>query len=283
MTNRRSSDTESGWRSLRSLIVPNPLLGLILLAIASLIFAIFVFGDHGMYSNVEVADLLRTIGIGALAAAVTTIVDRHLSGQDLENRIGQSFREAAGVATALTNLGVYTAHIPFDFGLVFREAKKGETVSWLDTYCPRQNELIHDLKAALERGVHVRMLIIDPASANAAFRNQELQSTVDSGGGWVAGLAAFIAKMKAISDQDNGAGRFEIRFYKDLPCIPMYLVGKAPSARKGYISVFLVRATAHCQHLELHRGDWLDDMAKYFEAKWTRQPSTLPTSVVSES
>lgn len=277
MTNRQGSNGESGRGSLRSLIVPNPLLGLVLLAMTSLIFAVFVFGERGKYYDADVADILRTIGIGALAAAVTTIVDRHLSARDLENRIRESFREAAGVASALTSLGVYTAHAKFDFGLAFRDARKGETVSWLDTYCPRQNELVADFEAALERGVHVRMLIIDPASDNARFRDQELQSTTDTGGGWAAGLAVFIAKMKTIADR--GPGRFEIRFYKDLPCVPMYLVGKVPIARKGYFSVFLVRATADCQHLELHRGEWLDDMAQYFEVKWTRQPATLPASV----
>jgi hypothetical protein len=163
--------------------------------------------------------------------------------------------------------------------MIFREARRGETVSWLDTYCPRQNEFIDDVIDALRRGVQVRMLIIDPSCDNAAFRNQELESTFDTGGGWTGGLDAFISKMSAVAGR--GYGKFEIRYYRDLPCVPMYLVGKLPSARKGYFSIFLVRATAGCQHLELTRGEWLTDMAKYFSSKWERQQATPPPSVAS--
>jgi len=241
-----------------------------------LIFSVFVFGTHGAHSNSNIADLLSTIGIGILAALVTTVVDRSVSARDIESRINRNFREAAGIAASLTQLGVQGAYRKFDFGMIFREARRGETVSWLDTYCPRQNEFVDDVINALKRGVLVRMLIIDPACENARFRNEELESTVDTGGGWTGGLDAFISKMKAIAGR--GYGSFEIRYYSDLPCAPMYLVGRAPLARKAYFSIFLVRATAQCQHLELSKGEWLSDMAKYFEAKWARQAAVPPTS-----
>jgi hypothetical protein len=271
-----SPTRSSPSKILKSVASSSALISLIFIAIIILIFSIFVFGAHGAHNNSGIADLLSTIGIGILAALVTTIVDRSVSARDLESRINQNFREAAGIATSLTKLGVQGAYGKFDFGMIFREARKGESVSWLDTYCPRQNEFVDDVINALKRGVHVRMLIIDPTCENARFRNEELESTVDTGGGWVGGLDTFISKMKAVAER--GYGRFEIRYYSDLPCVPMYLVGKAPLARKAYFSIFLVRATAQCQHLELDKGEWLIDMAKYFEAKWARQAAMVSTS-----
>lgn len=266
---RLSGEDSSFRRIFKAILASSSLVTLIFIGIIFLIFSIFVFGSNGSYNNAKVSDLLNTIGIGILAALVTTVVDRSISARDIEMRITKNFREAAGVATSLTNLGIERAQDKMDFGLIFREARRGETVSWLDTYCPRQNEFIDDVVNALKRGVKVRMLIIDPACDNAHYRDQELESTVDTGGGWTGGLEAFISKMNSVVER--GYGTFEIRYYRDLPCVPMYLVGRAPTARKGYFSIFLVRATAGCQHLELGRGEWLSDMAKYFESKWTRQ------------
>lgn len=45
------------WSELR----PNPVLALAITATLLLVLAIFVFGEHGKYTNVEVADVLRTI------------------------------------------------------------------------------------------------------------------------------------------------------------------------------------------------------------------------------
>jgi hypothetical protein len=260
--------TRSFWKVLRSILASSSLVSLIFIGVIFLIFSVFVFGSHGSHSNSNAADLFSTIGIGILAALVTTVVDRSISERNLESRITRNFRDAADIAESLTRLGIQRAHAKFDFGCIFREARRGETVSWLDTYCPRQNEFIDDVIGALRRGVKVRMLIIDSNCDNSHFRNQELESTVDTGGGWVGGLESFISKMNAIAVR--GYGTFDIRYYDDLPCVPMYLVGKAPSARKAYFSIFLVRATAGCQHLELTRGEWLVDMIKYFESKWER-------------
>jgi hypothetical protein len=217
---------------------------------------------------------LRAVGIGVLAAGVTAIIDRHAVSRELGARIRRCFEDASEASHSLAELGIRSAHSRLDFGHIFREAKKGETVSWLDTYCPRESEFEEELIAALDRGVHVRMLTIEPGCINALNRNAELQSTFDTGGGWETGLKAFIAKMEAVSSR--GVGQFEMRFYDDLPCAPMYLIGKPsasgkpPVPRKSYFSLYLVRASAGCPHVELSNGAWLQDMAKYFDAKWAR-------------
>jgi hypothetical protein len=263
----KSNDTV--LKTLRSLLIPNPVVGLSFLAIVFLVLAIFIFGEYGPVPNPLLADLTRTAGIGSGAAMLTTILDRYYFSRDLEDRIVVRFREAADRSNSLITLGVNTAYAPFDFGRIFHEAQPGETVSWLDTYCPHENAFLSELVAALNRGVFIRMLIIRPTCENAKYRNEELSQSFDTGEAWDDGLKSFISKMKSASVKSQE--HFQVRFYQDLPCVPMYLVGTPAKARKGYFSLFLVRPTANSHHLELGPGEWLDDMAIYFEDKWARQ------------
>jgi len=266
------SKSESGRslrKNLRSAITPEPLLALVYVSILLLVVAIFVFGERGKYSDPDVADIIRTVALGALAAAVATLVDRQVVLRDLYANIESSTRSAVELSRSIDELGIHAAFPKFDYGLIFREARRGETVSWLDTYCPRQNEFYEDIERCVERGVAIRMLIIDAGCENAKHRNEELETTVNTGGGWDAGLAGFMAKMQTVASKATGL--FEIRYYSDLPCVPMYLIGNGRRPRKGYFSLFLVRPSAGCHHIELRSGEWLADMAKYFEAKWNRQ------------
>jgi len=265
----RSKSEQAIIKTFRELLIPNTVSLLFFLAVISIMLAIFVFGPKGSHPNGDWEDIIRSVGVAIIAAMVTAIIDRQYFLSHIEERIGTDFREAAGVAKSLTELGVYTAHAaPFGFSRIFREANEGETVSWLDTYCPLQDVFLDELEAASSRGVHVRMLIIDPKSETSKFRSQEMASTLETGKTYEGGLQNFILKMTALAERSGGT--FEVRFYRDLPCVPMYLVGEAPSARKGYFSLFLVRPTASCQHLELLPGEWLNNMAKYFEDKWDR-------------
>ena len=264
-----SKSEQAIMKTFREVFKPNTVNLLFFFAVILVILAIFVFGPKGRHPNADWEDIIRSVGVAVIAAMVTSIVDRQYFLRHIEEQISIDFREAAGVAKSLTDLGVYTAHTSFEFSRIFREANKGETVSWLDTYCPLQNAFLNELEAASSRGVHVRMLIIDPKSENSKFRSQEMASSSETGMAYESGLQGFILRMTAIAEKSGGT--FEIRFYRDLPCVPMYLVGEAPSARKGYFSLFLARPTANCQHVELLPGEWLADMARYFQEKWDRQ------------
>lgn len=272
-TSTRAKLTQTSAKTLKTLLIPNPVIVLGISSVVAILIAVLVFGKDGMVPDSDVEDIVKTIGVGIIAAMVATIIDRVHFFNDIEERIGNSFREANGVATSLTMLGIYTAHPRFDFSTIFREARKGETVSWLDTYCPVDNVFLEELERAFSRGVHVRMLIIHPDSETSRFRSIEMAGSLETGEAYKSGLQSFILKMKKLADRSGG--NLQIRFYRDLPCVPMYLVGKSPAVRKGYFSLFLVRPTASCQHIELSAGEWLTDMAKYFQAKWDRQEAKL--------
>lgn len=264
--------TENAKRSLasdvRAMLIPNPLLGLVLVSVMSILVAIFIFGTEGSHKNADLSDLFRTLGVGALAAAVTGIVDHHLLFRNFESRIRDSLKEAKEMSAGLRQLGVQNAYKPFNFSRIFAEAQPGETVSWLDTYCPLQDEFLHELRNALERKVTVRMLVIEPACQNARNRNIELIGEPDSEEAFDLALANFIMRIERIAKES--AGRLELRYYDDLPCVPMYILGKPKIPRKAFFSLFLSKATAHCTHMEISAGEWLDNMNTYFEQKWNR-------------
>lgn len=224
--------------------------------------------------------------IGSIAAGVTTIVDRSISFKDFYARLESSLRQAAGIAPSLEVLGVRAAHLhPFDFAQIFREAEAGETIDWLDTYCPRQNQFLQDVEDCVRRGVHVRMLVIEAGCANANFRSEDLKPTPESGPEFAGGLAEFKRRMDRVAAEIKGsAGTFDILTYSDLLGVPMYLIrNEKKVARKAYFSLYLSRATGYCSHLELSNGEWLTYMSEYFNAKWERQSILLarPTHAIS--
>lgn len=250
---------------------------LFLLSILGLGLAVFVFGPYGKYANAELYDILRTFAVGALSAAITIIIDRHLTTKTLTTLTKEHLETAVGLERSLSRQGLCKAHENhFDFGLIFRAARKGETVWWLDTYCPRKDEFFDDLKAAFARGVNVRMLIIEPDCENAKHRAAELAGTMDTGEAWQTGLADFIHKVGLIAERFKG--NIEIRFYSDLPCVPMYLICKDVKPRLGWFSIYLGLATAHFTHFELKAGVLLNEMAKYYNAKWERNAQGAPPS-----
>jgi hypothetical protein len=112
------------------------------------------------------------------------------------------------------------------------------------------------------------MLVIDPECDTARMRSEELKASLNTGEAFTLSLRAFIEKMKKVATESGG--KLEIRYYSDLPCVPMYLIGKLNRTRQGFFSIFLSEATAHCTHLELSDGEWLRSMGTYFEAKWER-------------
>lgn len=200
--------------------------------------AVFVFGQRGGYPDADIADVLRTIAVGALAAAVATVIDRQVAFRSIRADIDSSLKRATGLSDSLTSFGCVDVHSKFDYGIPFREAKRGELVSWLDTYCPRENDFLDDLSACISRGVEVRMMVIDPGCRNAERRSRELESTSETGRGWDTGLAAFNEIMNAIAQRSGGA--LQIRYYRDLPGIPMYLIGREGRARRGSMPLRLV-------------------------------------------
>jgi hypothetical protein len=251
---------------------------LLFFSVLGLVIAVFVFGPYGNYKDPEVYDVLRTLAVGALSSAITIIIDRHLVTGTIANLTKEYLEEAVGVERTLSKQGLCKAYEDhFEFSMIFRSARKGETVWWLDTYCPKKDEFFDDLMNAFTRGVNVRMLIIQPDCDNAKYRAAELEGTVDTGVAWQTGLSDFIHRVNLIAEKFSG--NIDIRFYSDLPCVPMYLICKDVRPRLGWFSIYLGMATAYFTHFEVKPGPLLTEMAKYYNAKWEANAVDTPHPV----
>jgi hypothetical protein len=60
--------------------------------------------------------------------------------------------------------GLVRFHNRMDFAALFEELEMGDKLFWLDTYCPGYQGFTDNLQEALQRGVHIQMLVIDPCS-----------------------------------------------------------------------------------------------------------------------
>ena len=83
---------ESSWQRLKALLALNALQMLILVGLTFLLAGIFVFGKKAAWENDNWADFSRTIGIGALSAAATMIVDRIFTAREFDVHIRRSVR-----------------------------------------------------------------------------------------------------------------------------------------------------------------------------------------------
>jgi hypothetical protein len=215
------------------------------------------------------SQLLSTSGSALLASWVSVIYDR----DSLVNRLESMFE-----IKAFSDQGFRRVHEQMDFGNIFRIARNGDTVYWHDTYCSLRKGYIEDVKNALEEGVKIHILAIDPKCDNANARSEEM----DAGLVWVEGLKDFITRMSELKKDPKYGHNLELKLYKGLTCVPFYILydRRRNSLKKGYFSIFLNDHTADCTHFEIEDGKdfsrgrgLLTNFVEYFDKKWASSTS----------
>lgn len=229
-------------------------IGLILLTVG-----LFTQNSLGFWSQ-----LLSTTGSALLASWVSVIYDR----DSLVNRLENMFR-----IKAFSEQGFRRVHEQMDFGSIFRIAKNGDTVYWHDTYCSLRKGYLEDLKNALQEGVKIHILAIDPDCPNATYRSNEM----DEGQAWVVGLRDFITVMRNLRSDPSYGHNLELKIYDGLTCVPFYILfdRRRDTPKLGYYSIFLNDHTADCTHFEIVEGKdfsrgrgLLTNFVEYFKKKW---------------
>lgn len=207
------------------------------------------------------------------------IIDSLLTARDEPSLDGKSDRVSQ-------RIGLVRVHTDCDahwFCDLFNNLTKGQELLWHDTYCPHWNELREAIRHALDHGARIRMLVIDPDCDNACFRAEELRDWGDCEK-FKLEDSAFLKVMQGIADDACASGispaPMQVRLYRDLPGIPMYIVLEAGEPIYGFSSFFLTKATGfNFVHLEWKPSECglLQLMTLHFEAKWQRQFTLSPT------
>lgn len=165
-----------------------------------------------------------------------------------------------------------------DFKQVFDRLSKNDELLWLDTYCPEQFNFQRCMRQAIERGAKIRMMAIDPNCQNAQNRASEIDPSL--GYTYDAFRMEAIANIQHLADslrsldvksrEGVDVASLRLRFYTDLPCVPMYLVLHKGWPVRGYTGFYLGDPSFEMPHLEWSRGaeSILKSFADYFERKW---------------
>lgn len=250
----------------------NPFLWIFIGMVVTVGCGIILFRPQGAYPHDILYHITFALGTACTVAIVAAIIDRNYVTQEFGQIVRAQFVELDADHRSLVAQGFVRAHEPpFDFRKLFEMVRSGEEVWWLDTYCPRKDEFLKAITAALASGIRIRMLIIKQGCPNAAFRSEELSGTPDTGPAWNSGLADFHMRMRALAA--SSAGAFQVLEYDDLLAVPMYLIVGPAGARSGFFSFFLAVPSAHFVHYELQGGPLLVAMQNYFAAKWDRWSS----------
>jgi hypothetical protein len=131
-------------------------------------------------------------------------------------------------------------------------------------------------------GVHVKFLLMDPASKNLEHRVNEVEfqeTSIESARAAICEISTSIDKFNASLMGDNASaakGSIEYRFYDGLPGIPLYLVVRNGLPTVAYSSMFLGRRTQiGFPHFMWGPGKMLDELYLYVRSRWDRNAGRL--------
>jgi hypothetical protein len=165
---------------------------------------------------------------------------------------------------------------------LFGDLKPGDTLWWLDTFCPGHNAWIHNVKEALLRGASINMLILNPESDFCRLRAEEVlgnptHTTVES---YQDELRKFLRNFcelkkqfdeKTNLDYSGHVGRLDIVTYDDLLGVPCYVVTKDNVPIYAYSSMYLAHSTGvDFPHLFWSHGDMLKNLYIYVKNKYEK-------------
>jgi hypothetical protein len=223
-------------------------------------------------------EALKTLAIAIFPAIVVALVDHfHTIGEVSDRMAMLVAKEVTDNLVPGRELYGFVRFInEMPFTALFEALQAGDELLWLDTYGPNYREFLGEIEPAIIRGVHIRMLVIDPDCDNAHFRAEEIYpihgypppifcQEVKSF------VSIMIETAQRASSNSATRGSFQICSYQDLPCMPMYIILRNGRLLKGYTSMFLTKPTGiNFVHLEWkpRDGGLLEEMKNYYDQKW---------------
>jgi|GEM_PF-3023147 hypothetical protein len=156
---------------------------------------------------------------------------------------------------------------------LFDDLLPGDTLWWLDTYCPGHKRWIENVKNAIQRDVIINMLVLDPSSPFCSLRAQEIGGlyTTDS---YISELKLFIKdfeKCRDVLTSQNALGYLDIIIYNDLLGVPCYIVTRNEKPIYAYSSMFLTKSTGTgFPHFYWEQGPMCISLYQYVKEKYDK-------------
>jgi hypothetical protein len=223
--------------------------------------------------------LLQSLGTFLIAAVAIGYAYEYFLSDEVENRMARKLDEILErridrelLESSKYGFSGFATTAPRK---AFNNLEEGDELLWLDTYSPDLPLFRDKIQAAVKKGAHLRMLVIDPEAATAHMRADEI---ADDGYGdthFCGAAREFLSALVEVAEKlGDEKGRIEVRAYKDLPGVPMYvhLRNKRPIA--GVTGFFLSAPSFDEAHLCWRSADngMLTSFVDHFEHKWRRSP-----------
>lgn len=267
------------WRKKKEVVVLTNLLafatGLVFLLLSRHYFTtealVTIFGLLGSYLTISiVVNLFHTSFIRPSEDEARDENLKKLLDQRINSILGNSAKYG------------FAGFIPeMDFKGLFNSLESGDTLWWLDTYCPGHGLWEDELRRAISRGALIHMLVLSPDSRYAEDRAREIGGTYTPQR-FKNELGSFREALEIIRTELQAAsGHVEIVEYTDRPGMPVYLVVKKDGGVYGYSSLFLGKPTGvafpHMRWIMAEVGV-VQQLLDYVQAKWRRNAKTVEAS-----
>jgi hypothetical protein len=158
-----------------------------------------------------------------------------------------------------------------NFTTLFSGLQAGQTLYWLDTFCPSYRAWLPDLSLALARGARVRMLLLDTNSQSARDRASELAKSYGEQP-FLDDLTAFNEAMRKCQREatTRHGGSLALVMYGDLLGDPTYIVcDDSDEPIYGYSGEYLGNPSASGRHYcwNAHHLEVLRERRDYVQSK----------------
>ena len=195
-------------------------------------------------------------------------------------------------------LGLVGVREELDAVDVLRGVRPGQELWWMDTFPLTLAGDLDAIHKALDAGVRVRLLVLDPKSPALASRLREIRhhyglSPMDLR----RSFDTLVHQLRALGELDPVvAERLEVRVYDGLPGAPIFLVlgdpaaaeepaagPGAPQVLRAFSSYFLLDASQDMPYLEWRDGPFADRLHSYARHKWAEGHTVFPTEPADRS
>lgn len=160
---------------------------------------------------------------------------------------------------------------------VLENLKNGDTLYWLDTYCPNPDKLSKSLENAIIRGAKVMILSIKADCKNAVYRTEELSEESQRKGNVKPQIEIWQNCLRNISESlkqnKETKGSLEVLLYEDLLGMPLYIQIRNGQPIHGYSGFYVNNSASDFIYLEWKPSSsngMIRDLANYFDGKWKR-------------
>jgi hypothetical protein len=269
----------------------------VLLSLILGLFAVFIvylsgmLVDFGQNSTIDV--IAKTTFMSLITSCVVVFTQRFFEQSTLESYIAKSLGTFRGslcddvqrIFSSTFKFGLQEIQSASNDVAIISNNVHAKEILWINTKFNPVNPVIDSLTSALESGTNIRLLLMHKDNICAEFRAKDSCQDHDDPQHvetWVQGykdqlavnqrtMLDFYRRMKTRKKDGYPNGELKIRFYRDLPAVPVLILDYVNGDQEAYSGFYLNRFSSGMPTIKwMNNGNdaFMINLHKYFERKW---------------